>query len=270
VRNFEFDRWDSGRLTVNRDFSELLRRHALTTCEAIWQFSLSAEPAKALRTDRVTLRFLLTEPSGRERVFYIKRHGRSSWKEHVKPWLQGQRPLLGARPEWEALLAFHRHGLPTMTPVALGKAADRSFLVTEGLEDCRKLSAAFPSASDDILERRRMIARTARIARSMHDSRLHHQDFYLGHLLEAEHDPETMYVIDLGRVRPHSPWFAQRWIVKDLAQLNYSAHDARLTERLRFLHGYLGRKLQPGDRNLVRGIIAKTNRIARHSAKHGL
>jgi heptose I phosphotransferase len=188
----------------------------------------------------------------------------------VKPWLQGQRPLLGAVPEWQALLSFHRRQLPTMTPVALGRMAERSFLITEGLENCRKLSAAFPSAIDDAWERKRMIAQTASIARSMHASRLHHQDFYLGHLMESERNPSSLYVIDLGRVRSHAPWFAKRWITKDLAQLNYSAKDARLTERLRFLHEYLGRKLRPADRTLVRGILAKTDRIARHSAKHGL
>jgi hypothetical protein len=79
-----------------------------------------------------------------------------------------------------------------------------------------------------------------------------------------------MYVIDLGRVRAHGPWFARRWIVKDLAQLSFSAKDARLTERLRFLREYLGRKLEPGDRRLIRGILKKSERIARHTAKHGL
>lgn len=274
MKNFEFETWDHGRLTVNHEFSELLSRHGLTTCAAVWDFSQSAETAKALRTDRVTLRFTLTDDDGRARTFYIKRHGRSSWKEYVKPWLQGQRPLLGAQPEWEALLAFHACGLPTMLPVACGKLADRSFLITEGLEDCQKLSTAFPAAADSPEDRRQMIAQVATVARGMHASRLHHQDFYLGHLMQpeqpSERQPEPLYVIDLGRVRRHRSLFARRWIVKDLAQLNYSAKTARRTERLRFLKEYLGRPLVRSDLPLVRGILSKSARIAKHTAKNGL
>lgn len=262
MKSFEFDRWDSGRLTVNRAFGALLQSRGLTTCEVIWQFSLAAEAVKALRSDRVTLRFSLSDADGRTREFYIKRFLESSW---LSGWSNS-----GAQQEWHALQAFHRHGLPTMTPVARGQFGDRSFLITEGLQSCRKLSNAFPNAAGDSSERRRMIVRTATIARSMHDSRLHHQDFYLGHLLESESQPETMYVIDLGRVESHWKLLARRWIVKDLAQLNYSAKDARPTERLRFLETYLGRKVEPGDRRLVRAILAKSSRIARHSAKHGL
>lgn len=262
MRSFEFDRWDDGRLTVNREFSTLFQSRGLTTCEAIWRFSLSAESVKALRADRVTLRFTLTDAESCERVFYIKRHISDSV---VNSWFPSD-----AQQEWDALLAFHRHDLPTMTPVAWGRVGSKSFLMTEGLQACRKLSTAFPGAAGNVPERRRMIEQTAKIARSMHGSRLHHQDFYLGHLLESEHQPDEMYVIDLGRVQSHFQVFERRWIVKDLAQLNYSAKDARPSERLRFLETYLGRKVKPRDRRLIRDILAKSGRIARHSAKHGL
>lgn len=267
MKSFAFDAWDDGRLTVNADFAELLRRHRLTTCEAIWKFSQEAAPAKAIRADRVTLRFSLEDGNGRQQAFYIKRHGRSSWKEYVKPWLQGQRPLLGAQPEWEALLAFHERGLPTMTPVALGRMGARSFLITEGLEGCEKLSHAFEESRLSEAGRRGVIGQAAELARRMHGAGFHHQDFYLGHLLRRG---SALYVIDLGRARPHGPWFARRWIVKDLGQLNYSAKKVRMTERLRFLLAYLGRGLKDEDRGLIRSVLRKTARIARHSGKNGL
>ncbi len=270
MKNFAFDAWDDGRLTVNADFADLLQQHRLTTCEAIWNFSQQAEPAKALRSDRVTLRFTLSDSDEVSRTFYIKRHGRSAWKEYVKPWLHGQRPLLGAQPEWDALLAFHREGLPTMTPVAVGFLGERSFLITEALEGCEKLSALMPDARVPEAERRRLIGQVADIAREMHAVGLHHQDFYLGHLLKEQEHPSRMYVIDLGRVQPHGPWFARRWIVKDLSQLNYSAKTARKAERLRFLIRYLGRAPSRHDRALIRSILQKTARIARHSGKNQL
>lgn len=274
MKNLAFETWDDGRLVINAEFVECFRRRRLTTCEAIWRFSQQAEPAKALRSDRVTLRFSLLETDGTSQTFYIKRHGRSSWKEYVKPWLQGQKPLLGARHEWEALLAFHQHGLPTMTPVACGRMGDKSFLITAALENCDKLSSLFPHTDGDPSVRERLIRQTADIARNMHAARLHHQDFYLGHLLQERrpgpHDETRMYVIDLGRVRPHGPLFARRWIVKDLAQLNFSAKSARKTDRLRFLQRYLNRRLTKADRGLIRSILAKTAKIAWHSAKNGL
>lgn len=269
MKSFAFDAWDEGRLRVNAAFSALLQRHGLTTCERIWTFSDGAEAAKALRRDRVTLRFTLIDAEGRGKTFYIKRHGRSSWKEYVKPWLQGQPPLLGAEPEWEALLAFHDCGLPTMTPVAFGRLGERSFLITEGLEGCEKLSALLAGSRLSEEERRRVIGDVAAIARSMHGSRLHHQDFYLGHFLREKTGGRT-YVIDLGRARRHAWWFARRWIVKDLAELNYSAKGVRGTERLRFLRAYLGRSLEARDRRLVRSVLRKTARIARHSGRNGL
>lgn len=274
MKNLAFDAWDDGRLVINADYAEIFRRHQLTTCEAIWRFSQQAEPAKALRTDRVTLRFSLPDADGASQTFYIKRHGRSSWQEYIKPWLQGQKPLLGAQHEWNALLAFHQHGLPTMTPVACGQMGEKSFLVTAALENCDKLSAIFRLTDGDQSVRQRLIRQTADIAREMHAARLHHQDFYLGHLLQerpaSPHDETRLFVIDLGRVRPHGPFFARRWIVKDLAQLNYSAKSARRTERLRFLQRYLDRRLTKSDRGLIRSILGKTAKIARHSAKNGL
>ena len=274
MKNFAFDAWDRGRLTINAEFTRLFQQHQLTTCESIWEFSQRAIPAKALRSDRVTLRFSLADEHGAERMFYIKRHGRSSWKEYVKPWLQGQKPLLGARPEWEALLAFHAQDLPTMIPVARGLMSGRSFLITEGLEGCDKLSAILTDEHRSESERRRIILHVADIARQMHTSGLHHQDFYLGHFLqERTEEPARapkLYVIDLGRVRPHGPYFFRRWIVKDLAELNYSAKTARAAERLRFLRRYFDRPLSVTDRPFIRRILQKTSRIARHSAKNSL
>ena len=45
MKSFAFDDWDGGRLTVNREFAPLLTRHALTTFDAIANFSADAEPS---------------------------------------------------------------------------------------------------------------------------------------------------------------------------------------------------------------------------------
>ena len=254
-------------MVVNRDFADLLKRNGWDTFEAVWAKSADAAVAKNLRTDRVTLRFTLSDGK-QSRVFYIKRHQRSSWKEYIKPLLRLTWPILGARNEWNALLDFHQAGLPTMIPVAIGELGENSFLITEGLEDCTKLSELKSDHTQSFAGRVKLIKQIAWLAKTMHGAGMHHQDFYLGHILRSNSNPDQLFVIDLGRVQKHAR-LAHRWIVKDLAQLDYSAKASK-REQARFLREYLGRPLEKRDRALMRQIQSKTNRIGRHSKKNKL
>ena len=271
MTRFDLETWDSGRLIVNHTYADLFQRHDWLTFATIWSRTADAAIAKKLRTDRITLKFTLDD-NGVERPFYIKRHGRSSWKEYLKPLLRLTWPILGARNEWNAINDFHRVGLPTMAPVAFGQSGSDSFLITESLENCDKLSDVLVDSNKSpipALALRQISSRVANLARTMHNSGLHHQDFYLGHLMQSQKSPETIYIIDLGRVHKQTP-LSQRWIVKDLAQLNFSASAVPLLERLRFLREYLGHPLSGKDRRLIARIQAKTNAIARHSRMNRL
>lgn len=263
MTNFAFDRWDHGRLLIHHDFAALFESARWTTFEAVWDATSQAAVAKDAGTERVTCRFELTGPQGPQ-AFYIKRHVAASFYETIKPLLHGRLPCLGAKVEWDALLAFHEAGLATMLPVALGQGGSESFLITAELQGCTKLSEC-PAE-----EQTEWLVPVAEVARRMHAAGLHHQDFYLGHLLRPNDHDGPIHIIDLGRVQKHSPWFARRWIVKDLAQLNYSAKQARATDRLRFWQAYQGRPLTNDDKAVIRRILSKTQRIARHSQKNGL
>jgi hypothetical protein len=104
----------------------------------------------------------------------------------------------------------------------------------------------------------------------MHGHGLHHQDFYLNHLLcRGDLAGLDLRVIDLGRVRQHAR-LSHRWVVKDLAQLDFSARRLSCRDRLRFLRLYLGRPFRPADRRLVRQIVLKSWWIAAHTAKNNL
>jgi heptose I phosphotransferase len=214
------------------------------------------------------LRFALTDDAGVEHVVYAKRHTPSPWREYVKPLLQGRWPTLGARVEWDAILAFQQAGLPTMTPVAMGESRGNSWLLTAALEPSEKLSEVYDRLP--LPARGALLREVAGLARRMHDAGLHHQDFYLGHLLRLTAPSSPVHVIDLGRVQRHSRWTVRRWIVKDLAQLNFSAGKAGPVERVRFLRAYLGRPLRRADKSLARSILHKTARIRAHSLKNGL
>jgi heptose I phosphotransferase len=274
LKSFAFERWDDGRLTVNVEDADLLRRHGLTTFADLVRVRCGSIAKDVLR-ERMTARFSLPDAAGEEHHFYIKRHRPPSWKEYVKPWLRLNRPSLGARPEWEAILRFHEAGIATMVPVALGESGGYSLLITRSIEGCRKLSVWLREASEAHNSQvsdatRRTIDAVAEVARSMHASGLHHQDFYTHHLLLPEGDGcDALFVIDLGRARQEQR-LSRRWIVKDLAQLSYSAPHCTKADRVRFLKAYLGRPLESADRRLIQQIGRKVRSIARHSNKHDL
>jgi heptose I phosphotransferase len=263
------ERWDGGRVRIGRPYAELFRRHGLTTFDSVMDYR-DATVAKDVLRERTTVRIELTDADGMPRSFYVKRHTPSPWKEYVKPLLRLRRPILGARNEWEAIHHFRRIGIPTMTPVALGEDGRRSFLITEAIEGCVKLSEWLPRAGVQGFDGAVVRERIAETARRMHAAGLHHQDFYLTHLLVPTDDARArLYVIDLGRVQ-HRPRLASRWVIKDLAQLAFSARSVPGWDDRDFLARYLGRPLSPSDRRLERQIVAKVAAIHRHSRKNRL
>jgi heptose I phosphotransferase len=273
VKSFAFDGWDGGRLTVNRQFAPLLTRHGLTTFDAIADFS-GGQVAKNVLRERTTTRLDLADADGTPRTLYLKRHARPRIWELIKPLFRLTRPIVGARNEFEAILRFHEVDIATMVPVALGEAGGRSFLVTEGIAGCDKLTAWMQThkhalRNGELAALRDIVAGVADAARAMHAAGLHHQDFYLTHLMVPQTAAGPIHVLDLGRAQFH-PRLARRWIVKDLAQLNYSAAGISASDRLRFLTRYLGHRPTRNDRALVTHIVLKSRAIARHTRKNGL
>jgi heptose I phosphotransferase len=259
------DVWDDGRLLVNRQFAALLRAQSLTTFAAV--FGLARGEIVRRAGPRETRRLTLPAPAGGTEILYVKRHAAPRWRDRIMPLLHFSRPIHGARNEWDAILRFIEMGIPTMTPVAFGESGECSLLVTQGVPArCNLLElAASGEANWDEL-----IPRVAEITRRMHAAGFHHQDFYLNHLLLCEGaGPPEVRVIDLGRARQRRK-LSSRWIIKDLAQLEFSARSLSCRERLRFLRLYLGRSTTPGDRRLIRSIRVKARRIAQHTAKHDL
>ncbi|NNJ26712.1 lipopolysaccharide core heptose(I) kinase RfaP [Alienimonas chondri] len=273
--------WDGGRLMVNAASAEWLKQHGLTTFDAFERL----EPVEVARhvKQRVTARFEFPAANGPAtggRAFYIKRHGRDPLSEYVKPLLRLTKPVLGARPEWEAMLRFHAVGIPTMTPVAFGETGPpgsrRSFVMTEALEDCERVDHWVNDRRGDLSptvrkQRRALGEAVVVIARRMHDAGMHHQDLYLCHWLMPPGAPpgEGLKVIDLGRVRSHGA-LPERWRIKDLAQLFYSADAVPITEQVRCLRAYLGRPLNAEDRELVRKVRRKATAIGRHTKRNAL
>jgi len=198
------------------------------------------------------------------RSFYLKAHMGVGWREIFKNLSQLKKPVLGARDEWLAIQACHRLGIETMQIAAFGErgwnpATRHSFLITDSLENTVSLDNFFPRlyAKQPVSTARRLhyaiTDKVAQIARMMHSNGLNHRDFYLCHLRIGLSDEASVdildgmpiYLMDLHRmqIRKQTP---ERWLVKDIAALLYSAVAAcegcRLGSGiiLRFIETYTG------------------------------
>jgi heptose I phosphotransferase len=201
---------------------------------------------------RTTQRFVFAgEP------YFLKVHRGVGWGEIIKNLVQLRLPVIGAENEWRAIEFLHRLGVGTMTCVGYGKrglnpARQLSFLLTEELRDMVSLEdycAPWAEQAPDTHEKRLLLNGVASIAATMHNAGMNHRDFYLCHFLMPENWDQTsapqLHLIDLHRaeIRGQTP---QRWRVKDLGALYFSAADIGLSRRdvLRFLRIYTGLPLR--------------------------
>lgn len=123
------------------------------------------------------------------------------------------------------------------------------------------------------LARHDFAVRLGRFVAAFHGTGLCHRDLYLCHIF-ATVDPECgtpphFAIIDLART--HRPRLLRlRWLVKDLAQMDYSARQAGVsrTDRLRVLCAYLGlERTSQRVRWYARKIARKADSIQRRAER---
>jgi heptose I phosphotransferase len=154
---------------------------------------------------------------------------------------------------------LNQHGVAT--PSVAGKglrgrppAALESFVVMHALEAMISLEDLTRDwrgvqGAQRVRLKRALLGRVADIARRMHAAGMNHRDFYLCHFLVRDRDwtqwkpddPLELVLIDLHRVQRRAR-VPERWRVKDLGGLLFSALDAGLSRRdlLRFIEAYRG------------------------------
>ena len=190
--------------------------------------------------------------------FFVKVHRGIGWREIFKNLLQFKVPVTGARNEYEALQYLAAINVPTMEAAAFGErfadpAAKESFLITRELENIISLEDLGKEQVDPVL-RLKLIRQVALSAGKMHRAGINHRDCYICHYVldkNSIRDKEPVVsVIDLHRAQKRSkvPW---RYLVKDVAGLEFSAWSAALTRReaLRFVRWYSGRHLKDELKN---------------------
>lgn len=234
--------------------------------QALWQDKDPFVEARAIqgrvyrsKEGRRTLRF---ENDGKG--YFLKLHEGIGWSEIFKNLFQLRLPVLGAANEYLACLRLKELGVDTMTPVAFGECGSNpahqlSFLITEELADTISLEdycKSWQESRPSVREKRTIIRKLAHISKTLHENGINHRDYYLCHFLRrADGKPfryeDPLFLIDLHRVQMRKT-IPQRWLVKDLAGLFYSAFDLPLTRRdiLCFLSVYKRQWVRAGTNDL--------------------
>ncbi len=271
---------DEGRLWATRPGLALLTAAGLTTFAQI----MATSQGQRLRrlADRENWRLELPALDG-PRGAYLKKHVLTRQRAWFRP---GVHPVSAGMCEAENVLRLAVAGVPSMPLVACGQRRDEhgrieSFVLTEELLGFTQLDhflrRRFPSsiaAAGAPRDRafNQLLANVAQVAQRFHRAGFNHRDFYCCHFFIAEPAPGRfdVHLIDLQRVEQRR-WWRWRWVVKDLAQLAYSAPRERVsaTRRLAFIKHYLGiSRLAPRDKRLIRAVLAKQAAMQRRLGDH--
>ena len=187
----------------------------------------------------------------------MKHHSGSSVGEILKNLLQRRLPIISAENEILAIKKLAAQGITVPTSAAYGRRgllpnAIESFIVTEDVgtqENLEDVTRNWPNKEPAFAEKVSLIRKVSEISSRMHNSGICHRDFYLCHFMApfvTEGQEENhLILIDLHRalVKKH---LGQRWVIKDIAGLYFSAMDIGLSRRdlFRFIRMYSGNSLR--------------------------
>jgi len=278
----------AGRVTVSERYISALQQHGLNDFRAIFKYQGGRRLDKpGLASWRLRAEMQLAAADGSARTLYLKRFDHPPLTQQIRRIFGGSAASSTAKYEWQQIERLHRAGIPTMVPVAVGEKMRgwferRSFLAVEAVPGEsleRWVPVKLPvvergSADAEATKLRRDLTReVAKLVSSFHRAGFVHRDLYLSHVFVSfdANGRVVLHLIDLARVfRPK--WRRDRWVVKDLAALNFSAPSERIsrTDRMRFLRWYLRcDRLDATAKALARRVLAKTRRMARHNDRSG-
>jgi len=263
---------------VDPNYKTAFDRLGLTSIDAVFSLSMGSDPGgSSLPKYRNRLQFEISNPT---KTLFLKRYDRPGMPAQIKNWFShhGCKTMMSFDLDPAKNLACADINTPKV--ISYGEQWDsffekRSFIITEKIPNAESLERKLPdcfrkdSTTENLKQRRQFIKQLSQFAKKFHNTSYRHRDFYLAHIFYS--DDGTFYLIDLQRV--FKPWlFAERFRVKDIAQLYYSAPRSAFsrTDRLRFYKWYAGKRiLDRQDKIFIYKVISKVKRIVRHDAKHG-
>jgi len=273
------ERLDDGAMWLDARYRATMEQVGLATFEAF----LHGHGGRCLRAlpDRENWR--IEQPTFASRPLFLKKH-------HVRSWYSWLRARLGLGPnQTSGRIEAHNarrlaaQGIPVMEVVGFGEKLRanglvESFVLTEELQGYRSLDHLLPVRFPQIgragrrdPDFRRLIGMLAALVARLHRAGYNHRDLYCCHFFLREPAPGQfeLRLIDLQRVQ-HRRWFRWRWLVKDLAQLGWSAtrEGISYTQQMAFLRAYLGvKRLRPCDKRLIRAVLGKEQIIERRGPR---
>ena len=187
---------------------------------------------------------------GDQGSLYIKRYNYQSRLYVLKNLFRPSR----AKRVWKASQKLVSCNIPTPLPVAFleqkkGGLLIKSFFISQKIEGALDLHAAFQQLQTDrsvqeTKQKKSLIHQVAYMIRSLHDCGICHRDLKASNILvqELSKQAKKLYLVDLDSARTQKVR-KENGRIRDLARLNSSLFyttGISTTDRLRFLHNYLG------------------------------
>ncbi len=223
-----------GDFTINPEFANLLSKSGFTDFDSVFHFD-GGEVFKRIK-DRSVAKIEVFGEDG-PKSWYLKRHEAELIDRGVRLFPECERlPETQGLLEFRNIVDFRKSGLACVNPVAAGEkriggSKAVSFLITEDFSPFVSLEWLLFNRPDYFTgpgaeERKKVLMeRIGRFAAKMHEAGFNHKDFNATHILlgfrENLSGPPEIALFDLQRV-DRKKLFRFRWIVKSLAELNYT------------------------------------------------
>ncbi len=263
---------------VDTDYKTALDELGLVSIDGVFSFDAGKNLSKAnLSAYRSRMEIEISSPP---KTLFLKRYDRPPVGVQIKNWLCHRSRVSCGLSNHQPASELDAMGVGTPKTICYGEQwvglfEKRSFIISEKIPNAESLERKLPdcfcdaATAENLKLRRGFITRLAAFVKKFHDTGYRHRDLYLCHIF---YDGEQRFwLIDLARAfRPIV--FGQRFRIKDIAQIYYSAPGRYFssTDRLRFYLEYVGHdKLCAADKAFIRKVINKARRIAKHDVKHG-
>lgn len=238
------------------EFADALRAAGLTDLDAVFAADGGArldKPSLEKWRQRWRIELPSAVSSRSPACVYLKRFNAPPLVRQFQRWREGhwRRSTAGVEEHNASLLA--EAGIRAARPIGFGEEMcgpweRRSFLLLDEVPGLSLERWAPQAAAHSGRQRRACVDVLARFIAGFHAAGFVHRDLYLSHVfITRPPEPDSPAVdrpefalIDLQRVfRPR--WRRLRWVVKDLAALDYSTPHACVSRlgRLRFLARYV-------------------------------